>query len=149
MPREKLLLDVMLGGLPSYLRMCGYDTVYALDRDVEADDRLLEIARKSDRDLLTRDVELANRAATGVLLESRDVDDQLRELSAAGFDLTLTEYPERCGSCNGRLDPLGPDANAPETAPEDLQIWRCRACGKHFWQGGHWDRVADALATVR
>lgn len=51
----KLLLDVMCGGLTSYLRMCGHDTVYALDRGVEADDRLLAIAHEEDRTLVTRD----------------------------------------------------------------------------------------------
>lgn len=57
-----LLCDVMLGSLATYLRMCGYDTTYALDRGVEADDRLLEIAHDENRTLLTRDRQLAARA---------------------------------------------------------------------------------------
>jgi len=36
------LLDTMLGKLATYLRMCGYDTAYALDEEAEADDALLE-----------------------------------------------------------------------------------------------------------
>lgn len=59
---ETFLCDVMLGSLVSYLRMCGYDAAYALDRGVEADDRLLDIARAEDRTLLTRDRRLAARA---------------------------------------------------------------------------------------
>lgn len=52
-----LLLDVMCGTLATYLRMCGNDAAYALDRDVEADERLREIAADENRVLLTRDEE--------------------------------------------------------------------------------------------
>jgi len=85
------LLDVMLGKLATYLRMCGHDAAYALDegRDTEADDELLAAARAEDRTLLTRDVQLAERADDrGFLLEARDVTDQLRELHEAGLGLT-------------------------------------------------------------
>lgn len=33
---DRLLLDVMLGKLAVYLRVCGYDTAYALGRGLEA-----------------------------------------------------------------------------------------------------------------
>ena len=33
---DRLLLDVMLGKLAVYLRMCGYDAAYAGDLGVEA-----------------------------------------------------------------------------------------------------------------
>lgn len=55
------LLDAMCGTLATYLRMCGYDVAYALDRDAEADDRLLDLAAAEDRTLVTRDRELAER----------------------------------------------------------------------------------------
>jgi hypothetical protein len=55
---DRLLLDTMLGKLATYLRMCGYDAAHALDEEVESD---------------------------AVLLESRDVADQLGELADAGL----------------------------------------------------------------
>ena len=61
---EALLCDVMLGSLVTYLRMCGYDAADALDRGIEADERLLELAREEGRTLLTRDRQLAARART-------------------------------------------------------------------------------------
>ena len=98
------LLDVMCGKLATYLRFCGYDAAYALDREVETDDAILAMAREEDRRLLTRDVALAERAGDrGFLLPDRDVEDQLRELAAAGLDLTLDERPARCGVCNGQI----------------------------------------------
>jgi len=92
---DRLVLDVMLGKLATYLRMCGYDTVYALDREVEADDRILAIARAERRTLLTRDRELAGRTDDSVLLTTRAITDQLRELQSAGFRLELSDRPTR------------------------------------------------------
>lgn len=145
-----LLLDVMLGKLATYLRMCGYDAAYALDRDEEADDRLLAMAREEDQLLITRDAELARRADDrGLLLESKRIADQLRELASAGFELTLTE-PARCSACNATLVAVEGRESTPEYAPDpdEVRVWRCPACGQHFWKGSHWDSVAETLAEL-
>jgi uncharacterized protein with PIN domain len=150
----RLLLDVMLGKLASYLRMCGYDAADALDRDVEADDRLLGLASAEGRRLVTRDRQLARRAdgtdAGSVLLHERDVTAQLRELREAGFALDLDAEPARCGRCNGAVTELASDDERPAYAPEDdaVRVWRCRDCGQCFWKGSHWARVADTLAEL-
>ena len=146
----RLLLDVMCGGLRSYLRMCDHDTVYAGDRGLEADEALLALADAEDRTLVTRDVALADRAAESILLEERDVEAQLAELAAAGVDLTLADEPRFCGRCNGRLERLAETASTPEYAPDptETDVWRCRACGQHFWRGSHWDRVAETLSRI-
>ncbi|WP_081704374.1 MULTISPECIES: Mut7-C RNAse domain-containing protein [unclassified Natrinema] len=147
----RILLDVMCGGLVSYLRMCNYDTAYAGDRGLEADDDLLAVARDEDRTLVTRDIALANRADESLLLDSRAVDEQLAELDAAGLDLTLADEPDTCGRCNGPLEPVEQAVSTPEYAPEPsaVDVWRCRDCGQHFWRGSHWDRVAETLSRVR
>ncbi len=146
----KLLLDVMCGGLDSYLRMCGYDTVYAGDRDLEADDRLLAAARREGRTIITRDVELAARADESILLDSRDVETQLSELATAGLDLSLSADPERCGRCNGPLELVPETASTPDYAPDpgSIDVWQCTRCGQHFWRGSHWDRVAATFAAL-
>ena len=149
---DRLLLDVMLGRLAVYLRMCGYDAAYALDEGVERDDRLLALARDEDRRLLTRDRALAARTPGGLLVRSREIDDQLGELLAADFDLGLAARPTRCGSCNSRVERVdeGDDGDGrPEHAPDDADLYRCRACGQHFWRGSHWDDVAARLARVK
>lgn len=144
---HRLLLDVMLGKLPVYLRLCGYDAAYAGDRGVEADDRLLEIATEEDRVLLTRDVQLAGRAERSILLTERAVDDQLDELREAGVGLETAERPVRCGRCNGRLEPVLEGGSAVEYAPDPMETdcWRCRDCGQVFWKGSHWDRMRRVL----
>ncbi|RRJ28874.1 Mut7-C RNAse domain-containing protein [Halocatena pleomorpha] len=145
MNQRRLLLDVMCGGLRSYLRMCGYDTVYALDRGIEADDRLLAVVQTEDRTLITRDRQLATRANTAILLTSTNTKEQLRTLQSAGIGLTLTE-PTRCSRCNGRLEPAsGP---RPDDVPTDRRVWRCENCGQWFWKGSHWDHVQTTLRSV-
>jgi uncharacterized protein with PIN domain len=147
----RILLDAMLGTLATYLRMCGHDAAYALDRDVEADDRLLALAREEDRLLVTRDADLAARAGdSGFLLTSRDVTDQLRALRAAGVDVSLPERPTRCGACNGPLDPVLPDGETPAYAPDpaETDCFRCPDCGQVFWRGSHWADVRERLASL-
>ncbi|TKX80059.1 Mut7-C RNAse domain-containing protein [Halorubrum sp. SD626R] len=170
----RVLCDAMCGKLATYLRMCGYDAAYALDRGAEADDALLSIAAEEGRILITRNRELAARAADrdpgALLLTERDVLDQLREVSAAGFSVELAAEPTRCGDCNGPVERIGPDGidvdpdDRPEYVPDDVgaspaggaesavddprPAWRCRDCGRWFWKGGHWASVAERLDAL-
>lgn len=146
------LLDAMLGKLAVYLRMCGYDAAYALDRDVEDDDRLLAIAAAEGRTLLTRDEALAARTDDALLLRERDPLAQLEELRTAGVDFSLAGDPERCGRCNGsveRVDESGVNPEAlPEYVPSGTPVWRCRRCGQFFWKGSHWADLEERLESV-
>ncbi len=143
-----VFLDVMLGGLVAPLRMAGYDTAYALDRGIEADEAVLKIAERDGRHLLTRDRDLADQAERGTLLTETDPQDQLAELAAEGFALELTE-PQRCSRCNGRLRSVttgsGP-ADGPD--PNSQPVWRCRDCGQYYWKGSHWADLAGRLENL-
>ena len=154
-PHDRLLLDAMLGKLATYLRMCGYDTAFALDRDTEADDRLRRLAADERRRLVTRDVALARRARgddspAPILLEAHAVTDQLAQVAAAGYELTLSTRPARCGACNGRLARVDDaETTRPAYVPDGQSpVWRCGDCEQWFWRGGHWEQVADTLASV-
>lgn len=145
----RLLLDAMCGGLSAYLRVCGHDTAYVLDRGIEDDDEIAAVAAAEGRTVVTRDQELAG-ATDGICLRARDVDEKLRELAAAGVALTPTDEPERCGRCNGRLDPVPRTESTPAHAPDsaDESVWQCRDCEQHFWTGSHWDDMCETLADV-
>lgn len=152
----RYLLDAMLGNFGPYLRLCGHDAAYALERDTEADDALLALATEEDRTLVTRDAHLAARAEDSILLHERDTEPQLRELAAAGVDLTPTEEPTYCGRCNGRLVSAADERDAgeptahPDYVPDDADpVWRCTDCGQRFWRGSHWDRMVATLADAR
>ncbi|GGJ04690.1 hypothetical protein GCM10008995_13160 [Halobellus salinus] len=152
---HRLLLDAMLGKLATYLRMCGYDAAYVLDGidDPTAgptDDEVIARGRRSDRTVLTRDRELAACADDAILLRSREVVDQLSELRAAGYDLSLDATPTRCGACNGPVDAVDPGESGPPYAPDpaDTDCFRCQECERVFWKGGHWDDVRATLTSL-
>lgn len=143
-----LLLDVMLGGLVSPLRMIGYDTAYALERDVEADEAIIELADREKRRLLTRDQQLAAQVQESHLLSETDPHDQLAALEQRGFELELDE-PQRCSRCNSRLQSVT-EGSGPRNGPDPNQerVWQCRACGQYYWKGSHWDDLATRLARL-
>ncbi|MFB6085421.1 MAG: Mut7-C RNAse domain-containing protein [Halodesulfurarchaeum sp.] len=147
----RLCLDVMLGGLVSTLRMVGYDTAYALDRGIERDEAILELAEREDRLLLTRDREVASAADASLLLTETEPLEQLRELAEAGFVLELTE-PRRCSRCNGELERVAVESGAvdgPEQGPDPATepVWTCQRCGQFYWKGSHWENLRKRLAT--
>jgi uncharacterized protein with PIN domain len=144
---HRFLLDAMLGKLATYLRMCGYDAAYALDRGIEGDDTIRTLAEAEGRTLLTRDETLAASADDAVLLTERGIEAQLRELRAAGVELSLPDRPRRCSACNGELVPAAAH-EPPEHVPNDVEPYRCRDCGQWFWRGSHWDDVVETLAAL-
>ena len=145
----KLLIDAMCGGIRTILRMVGYDTAYTLDRNVESDEAIEAMARAEDRVLVTRDASLARSTPGAVLLHSKDSDEQLEELAAAGFDLALTD-PVRCSRCNGLVEEIDAGESTPPFAPDpaDERCWRCLECGQVYWKGSHWDDVAERLQQL-
>ncbi|MFB6195069.1 MAG: Mut7-C RNAse domain-containing protein [Haloplanus sp.] len=145
----RFLCDAMLGKLARYLRMCGHDAAYALDRGIEADEAVRELARREDRTLLTRDTALAEGTDDAIHLSARDIEGLIDELRAAGVTLTLPETPRRCSRCNGSLERVDVDASTPEYAPDPAEtpVWRCERCGHHFWKGSHWDDVRRRLES--
>lgn len=138
------LADAMLGSLTRYLRMMGYDVLYAPDVDAETDDEIIALAEKTDRRIITRDTEVAGRTEA-IHLESLEVEGQLRELDTQGFRLELTG-PSRCSLCNGELRPA---EDSPENAPDDQRVWCCSECGQYYWKGSHWRDVRETLEEIR
>lgn len=138
MSPARFLVDEMLGRLARWLRLLGHDAAYA--RDV-ADDEILARARAQSRVVLTRDVQLAQRAARdpgSLLVASRVTMEQLREVARA-FDLAAAEPLSRCSVCNVALEAATraqvavPDAVA---ASHD-SFRRCPTCGRAYWEGTH------------
>lgn len=142
---RRFLLDVMLGKLATYLRMCGYDAAYI---DVpDADDAISERATTTGRTLLTRDQELAFQTENVILLESREIAAQLAELQQQGIAIELPTEPDRCSVCNGHLNSVAFDQH-PDHAPDAVDnVWQCGECEQCFWKGSHWERVRETIRS--
>jgi len=139
---DSFVTDATLGKLTTYMRMAGYDVTYAPDEGAVEDNEVTGLAQREGHTVLTRDVELAEKAE-GILLESEEVTNQLLELKMAGLTFELTK-PSRCSVCNGSLSEGGKDE-----APEDVsESWECDDCGKVHWEGTHWEDVRDTFESL-
>lgn len=151
---SKFLCDRMLGKLATWLRLFGYDTLYAGDLEVEGDEDFFLINEFRDRILLTRDKELYNRAKglrPVFLIKSDRLGDQLRELKALGIRFELKM--DRCSVCNTPLrKPTREEAlevmkreGIKEDLAEKFDLWYCERCKKLYWMGGHWKNMKRFL----
>jgi len=134
----RFVADVMLGKLARWLRALGYDTLYFRDA---SDARLLGIALRERRHLLTRDGALGLRAGPlGLFVRAEELDAQLREVVAA-CGLEARAALSRCLECNGLLAAREPAAVRervpPYTFATQTDFWECTGCGRVFWPGTH------------
>ncbi len=84
-------------------------------------------------------------------MESDDLDAQLLavvERFGLRFDLERT----RCTACNGPLENVAKelvrDRVAEGTWSVHSEFWRCRDCGKVYWQGAHWRNIRGRLERI-
>jgi uncharacterized protein len=163
MNADKFLVDRMLGRLIAWLRIFGYDTKSALDFEPSADEdtKLIEMAKKEGRILLSRDRVLVDRAKKAgidsVLLSSDDVRDQLDTLMKQ-YGLEIDPNMTRCTACNSSLreaaeadmDKIRSSGQVPERLLDDWKgLWICTGCGKIYWQGSHWRNILKTAEEVR
>ena len=151
----KFLADSMLGKLARWLRMLGQDVIY----DVKLDDnRLLELAKKEQRALLTRDLELYKRAAgrgiNACFVEGKTEADRLAEVTGR-FALTLEIDMEKshCPVCNTKLQAAPKELLAGELKENTYKFyekfWKCPNCGQIYWQGAHWREISNTLDEAK
>ena len=147
----KFLVDSMLGKLSRWLRMLGYDVIY----DVKLNDSdLLALAKKENRVLLTKDLELYKRAiARGIdayYSEGKSEADRLAELSKRyGVILEVNMDRAYCPICNTKLQPTPKEKLSNELQKNTFihydDFWKCPNCGQIYWQGSHWKQITSTL----
>ena len=142
----RFLADAMLGKLTRWLRIIGHDTVYLPSLN---DSELIALAHVEGRTILTRDADLYQRAARAgiccVLIKSLSISSELSELSAL---LKGASDESRCPACNSLLQKLERSGIDDPIIPDISPIWRCRQCGKIYWHGTHWRRIAETLKVL-
>lgn len=141
----------MLGKLARWLRMLGEDVLYSTELN---DSELLELAKKENRVLLTKDLALYQRAnAKGLdayYIEGLTEPDQFAEL-ANRYNLALNIDMDKshCPLCNTVLKATPKEQLTRELEKNTLiyynQFWKCAYCGQVYWRGAHWKQITNTL----
>jgi uncharacterized protein with PIN domain len=149
----RFLCDASLGGLARWLRAAGYEAEWLENADAR---ELLGKARADGFILLTTDSRMMERSVI------RDGSVQVQwipsdlpraaQLRMLMRDLDLRARDPRCMSCGGELRAV-PKEDVAERIPPRTARWKdeyfvCAACGRLFWQGTHWERIARRLADL-
>ncbi|NIQ04862.1 MAG: hypothetical protein GWO20_03740 [Candidatus Korarchaeota archaeon] len=164
MKKPKFILDEMLGSLLRWLRILGFDAIYAQELDCNTsknlDNVLIDKTEATSRILLTKDVELAKRARQKsqevVLLSSDEVKENL-ETVVTQLNLTANEEAagKRCPVCNSPLETISTE-KARNMVPRKVwkqqeEFWRCSdpSCRKVFWKGSHWKKIKETIELLK
>lgn len=153
-PSEAFLADAMLGSLARKLRIFGFDTEYLPDTD---DDEVLKRGVEQGRIILTADKEffkkIVKRGARGVLVSGEgDFEDMLHIMSKLGLSPDDAKMGSRCAACNGLLEKASrkdTDGVPPRVLDHHSLFYKCLACGKLYWEGGHMERMSAFAARLR
>jgi len=150
----KFLADGMLGKLTRWLRILGFDVKYS---NILEDNELSAIAEEERRILLTKDLELYQRAtAKGVkafYVTGETGEARLSELAKQfGISLVIDMKKSLCPRCNTKLQFTHKEKLAGKveenTYAHYSDFWRCPRCGQIYWQGSHWNNIYSTLKTV-
>jgi uncharacterized protein with PIN domain len=143
----QFIADNMLGKLAKWLRLMGHDTLYPKDMD---DKELIELSKRENRILLTRDKELARSKGIDVLyIEDPYLETQLKQIISK-FNLTSTGLEfTRCPECNEIVHSIE-KSKVVDKVPKGVfenqdEFWLCNSCNQYYWQGTHYTKI---LATM-
>jgi len=149
----RFLCDPSLGGLARWLRAAGYeaDALYAATTDPEGE------ARRRGAVLLTTDSRRAARMGMAEgqpeLLWIPSSLKRVRQLGVVLRDLDLEPREPRCMACGAELRAV-PKREVEARIPPRTARWKdeyflCAGCGRLYWQGTHWQRIAAQLEGER
>lgn len=149
--KTKFILDVHLGRLAKYLRMCGFDSLFEA-RSTDAE--IVEISVREKRIILTRDRGLLkNKLVThGYWIRSSVAKEQLSEVLER-FDLKNDLNPfTRCMECNGELIPVPKEEVAGTLLPQTKEHFNdymiCTLCSKVYWEGSHYENMRKFITEI-
>ncbi len=162
----RFVTDRMLGKLSTWLRILGYDTVYAADIPIkngeeDEDNAIATFAAREARILLTRDKYLAASARKNgvqcVQIKTAGVMEQLKELLRHNIPLNLEPVPVRCSECNARIrkveaseeNILKEKSYVPPSMIGKRDFWVCERCGRIYWEGSHWRNMREQLGQLK
>ena len=151
----KFIADGMLGKLTRWLRILGQDVMYSNQFE---DAELIAMADKEHRILLTRDLELYQRAlGKGIdafYVEGRREAEKLAGLAERfDFALTIDLKRSRCPRCNAKILSTPKEKLTGKVEKNTFiyyeEFWKCPNCGHIYWQGAHWKGICTTLGEAK
>jgi uncharacterized protein with PIN domain len=151
----KFLADGMMGKLARWLRMLGQDVIYSVKFN---DSELLELAKKEERVLLTKDFELYKRAIIRGLdayyVEGKSESEHLAEVAKRyNLSLMINMDKSHCPICNTKLTVTPKEQLQREIEKNTFtyydKFWKCPNCGQIYWQGAHWKHINNTLTEAQ
>jgi len=151
----RFIANGMLGKLTRWLRMLGHNVKYSNKLD---DAQLIGIAKKEQRILLTRDLELFQQATgkgvNAFYLEGKTEAERLAQLAQKfKIELDIDLETSRCPKCNTRVKPISKEKVADKVEKSTYsyydEFWECPKCGQIYWQGAHWTRIRKTLEAAK
>ncbi len=148
----KFLCDRMLGTLAKWLRIYGYDTFYA-DNGMD-DAKLLEMSKKENRILITRDKTLNQVARREniktIEIKTTDIDEQINAVLVE-IKLDKKKILSRCILCNTKVEEIKKE-DVKEKVPERVfnnndKFWFCKKCNKIYWKGSHYEKMMEKISS--
>lgn len=133
----RFVCDVMLGRLARYLRILGFDAVYAKNEAL-----LKRYAEEAgDRVFLTRRIGKTEFPET-VLVKSEKVLEQLKEIKGLiRSSISVERVFNRCIECNTEMIEVEKreiESLVPEFVYHQYaRFKRCPSCSRVYWEGSH------------
>lgn len=147
----RFILDVHLGKLAKYMRLCGLDTYYCKDYE---DHEIISLSLSEKRIILTRDRGiLKNKQVThGYWIRSKYPGEQLAEVLKR-FDLKDRIQPfRRCMECNGFLTDVSKEDIIDRLQPGTIKFYqtfkKCCDCDHIYWEGSHYGRMRKYIDSL-
>ncbi|KKN20913.1 hypothetical protein LCGC14_0930670 [marine sediment metagenome] len=159
----KFLVDAMLGKLARFLRIFGFDTIYADDLkdfikiNPVPDEKLIEYAKKNDRIIITKDYSLyKSYIEKNFYLKGEGIYNYLMQLNKElklYFKFNIERA--RCSICNSILKKvknkkLIKDLVLKETFSHYNEFYQCLnpQCKKIYWEGSHIEDIKNRLDEI-
>ena len=140
----------MLGTLAKWLRIYGFDTLYA---NANLDDiGILEIAKSENRVIISRDKNMIIRARrdniNNISILSTNINKQIKTVFQK-IKYDKKKLLSRCIICNllvQNIDKKDVKEKVPNRVFENNnEFWICPKCKKIYWKGTHYENMVKKI----
>jgi uncharacterized protein len=147
----KFITDGMLGKVGRWLRFLGYDTLYMNSRGGK---NLLNIARKENREILTKNKNIVERNSDiAVYVEGENTFQQLKKLKGKlNLKIDGQKFFTICSVCNTYLVRIEKekikDAVPRYVYENQKEFKQCPCCKRIYWNGDHYKKIIKILSDI-